>query len=386
MKEVIVAGGSALRTACGGVAHQKGFRGPRRVRGHGQELHQATTWSSTTATRRSSRHRAAAVGRGLRGRGRGGGRGRGDAGEQSDAAAVRGAASADLCATAAAKGLPQGWEAHPLGPGHYRIVAPGGETYKSLGAAKAAIAAVADGADAAGAGTVDSKSSTPAAAGADDAPKKGKGKAKAGKAAVADAAEPQAMLSKKAEAPVSGAEERGPFTVLVRRSTSPTAAATTSSCRSGACCARPRASVDSRGLRCNAALQARALAPTRPRPTAGRRRRCASAASSRSGPTIVTACRRRRRLGRLELGRGRAPSAPTGRGPTTIGASRRGSLPRARRSGAAPRGASGVRRRGTAAAPLGNWGEHGELASALLWSSGSDVSSDGGAAAARWCR
>ena len=43
--------------------------------------------------------------------------------------------------TAAAKGFPPGWHAHPLAQGHFRVVAPSGETYKSLGAAHAAIAA-----------------------------------------------------------------------------------------------------------------------------------------------------------------------------------------------------------------------------------------------------
>ena len=51
---------------------------------------------------------------------------------------------ADALATAAAKGLPSGWEVHSLRQSHYRVVAPGGETYNSLGAATAAIAAASD--------------------------------------------------------------------------------------------------------------------------------------------------------------------------------------------------------------------------------------------------
>ena len=51
---------------------------------------------------------------------------------------------ANALATAAAKGLPSGWEVHSLRQSHYRVVAPGGETYNSLGAATAAIAAASD--------------------------------------------------------------------------------------------------------------------------------------------------------------------------------------------------------------------------------------------------
>ena len=40
-----------------------------------------------------------------------------------------------------AKDLPPGWLVYELAQSHFRIIAPGGETYRSLGAARAAIMA-----------------------------------------------------------------------------------------------------------------------------------------------------------------------------------------------------------------------------------------------------
>ena len=56
-------------------------------------------------------------------------------------AQVREWVTAPARAAAAAKDLPPGWLVYELAQSHFRIIAPGGETYKSLGAARAAIMA-----------------------------------------------------------------------------------------------------------------------------------------------------------------------------------------------------------------------------------------------------